>query len=422
MQVRAAHESAQRAARESYGKLLAHLASRCGLDAAEDALADAFASALERWPYDGVPEKPEAWLLVAARNRALDVLRRRRNETIAIERVAHVARIAQTAYESSLEPEDERIGMLFACAHPAIAASIRAPLMLQVVLGLDAARIASAFLVAPATMGQRLVRAKRKIVNAAIPLVVPAPEEFPERLDAVLTAVYVTFGQGWSDPTEADSQTRGLAREAVWLGRVVHRASPHEPETAGLLALMLHAHARRHARRDAAGAFVPLDEQDARAWDHVMIDEAETLLRRAAAARRPGRFQLEAAIQSAHAIRRFGREPDWEAIVAIYDALLALTQSPVVALNRAVALGRASGATAGLAALDAVAADARMRGYQPYWAARGDLLERCGREEEARAAFEKAVGLTIDPALRAYLSTRADERKLSANADHVGSR
>ncbi|MGB6986706.1 MAG: DUF6596 domain-containing protein, partial [Candidatus Aquilonibacter sp.] len=231
--------SVERVARESYGKLVAYLASRCSLDAAEDALADAFAAALERWPSDGVPAKPEAWLLVVARNRALDGIRRRVRETSAFERVAHLTRIAQAAYESPLEPEDERIGMLFASAHPAIDDAIRAPLMLQVVLGLDAARIASAFLVAPSTMGQRLVRAKRKIVNAGIPLTVPPPEEFPERLEAVLAAVYVTFGQGWDDPSETDPDTRGLAREAIWLGRLVHDASAGRPEAAGLLALML---------------------------------------------------------------------------------------------------------------------------------------------------------------------------------------
>ncbi len=238
-----AGSSVERIARESYGKLVAYLASRCGLDAAEDALADAFAAALERWPSDGVPAKPEAWLLVVARNRALDGIRRRRKETIALERIAHVARIAQVAYESNLEPEDERIGMLFACAHPAIAEEIRAPLILQVVLGFDAARIASAFLVAPATMSQRLVRAKRKIVGSGIPLTVPPPEEFPARLDAVLASIYVTFGQGWDDPSETDPDTRGLAREAIWLGRLVHDASAARPEAAGLLALMLHAHA-----------------------------------------------------------------------------------------------------------------------------------------------------------------------------------
>jgi RNA polymerase sigma-70 factor (ECF subfamily) len=205
-----AGSSVERAARESYGKLLAYLASRCGLDAAEDALADAFAAALERWPSDGVPANPEAWLLVVARNHALDGIRRRGRETIALEQVAHLTRIAQATYESELEPQDERIGMLFACAHPAIAAQIRAPLMLQVVLGLDAARIASAFLIAPSTMGQRLVRAKRKIVNAGIPLAVPPSEEFPERLDAVLAAIYVAFGQGWDDPSETDPDTRGL--------------------------------------------------------------------------------------------------------------------------------------------------------------------------------------------------------------------
>ena len=404
-----AGSSIERAARESYGRLLAYLASRCGLDAAEDALADAFAAALERWPQGGVPQNPEAWLLVVARNRALDGIRRRTYESSALERVAHLTRVAQAAYESTTEPEDERIGMLFACAHPAIAEEIRAPLMLQVVLGLDAARIASAFLIAPSTMGQRLVRAKRKIVGAGVPLAVPPPEEFPARLDAVLAAIYVTFGQGWDDPSETDPDTRGLAQEAIWLGRLVHTACPSEPETSGLLALMLHAHARRTARRGLDGAFIPLDEQDAHSWDDVLIDEAESLLRRAASLKCLGRFQLEAAIQSAHAVRRVDRAPDYEAIVLLYDALLALTQSPVVALNRAVALAAWRGAAAGIDALDALADPNRMLHYQPYWAARADMLARCGDTEGALSAFERAVGLTIDPAVRAYLVSRQEE-------------
>jgi RNA polymerase sigma-70 factor, ECF subfamily len=401
----AAYESAERAARESYGRLLAYLASRCGLDAAEDALADAFASALASWPATGVPNKPEAWLLVAARNRIVDAARRRHRESNLHGRLVQVARDAQLAFESAGDSEDERIGMLFACAHPAIASDVHAPLMLAVVLGLDAGRIASAFLVAPATMRQRLVRAKRKIVAAGIPLRVPPQEAFSERLDAVLSAIYATFAQGWSDPLEIDPRARGLAQEAIWLGRLVADACANEPEAPGLLALMLHAHARRNARRTREGAFIPLDEQDPATWDASMIEEAERLLAQAAVRQRPGRFQLEAAIQSAHAARRFGFEPDWDAIVVLYDALHASSASPVIALNRAVALGRARGASAGIAALDAIAADPRMQDYQPYWAARADLLARCGDAQASRAAYLRAIGLTVDPALRAYLAS-----------------
>ena len=406
----------ERAARESYGKLLAYLAARCGLDAAEDALSDAFAAALERWPVDGVPDNPEAWLLVAARNRALDGIRRRRNETIAFERVAHLTRIAQRIYEAEQQPQDERIGMLFACAHPAIAASLHAPLMLQVVLGIDAGRIASAFLVAPATMGQRLVRAKRKIVSNAIPLTVPEPEALAERLDAVLAAIYTAFGQGWDDPSETDARTRGLVHEAIWLGRLVRDACPNAPEASGLLALMLHAQARRRARRGPEGAFVALDDQDPQQWDHRLIDEAEVLLRSAADARSLGRFQLEAAIQSAHSVRRFGHAPDYDAILLLYDALLALTGSPVVGLNRAVALAAARGPREGLAALEVLAGAERMVHYQPYWAACADMLARCGEIPRARAAYERALGLTIDPAVRDYLVSRREEL---SNANHM---
>jgi RNA polymerase sigma-70 factor (ECF subfamily) len=402
---RAAHASAERAARESYGRLLAYLASRCGIDAAEEALADAFTAALEHWPHEGVPRKPEAWLLVTARRRFIDRVRRDRRESELREHLVRAAQDAQSAFESNDEPVDERLGMLFACAHPAIARDMRAPLMLQTVLGLDAARIASAFLIAPATMGQRLVRAKRKIAGANIPLSVPAPEQFPERLDAVLSAIYAAFSEGWGDPAGADPRARGLALEAIWLGRLVLATCPDEPEAAGLLSLMLHAHARRRARRDPNGAYVPLAEQNTDCWDHEMIDEAEQILERTAAQRRAGRFQLEAAIQSAHAVRRACREPDWRCIAVLYNELARITGSPVAALNRAVALARVEGAAQALRALEAV--DRELQQYQPYWAARADLLAQAGEIDAALVAYERARGLTIDPSVRVYLSSRA---------------
>jgi RNA polymerase sigma-70 factor (ECF subfamily) len=403
-----AYESAERAARESYGRLLAYLAPRCGIDEAEEALADAFAAALEHWPSEGVPRKPEAWLLVAARRRFIDRARRARRELNLHDRLAHAAQDAQRAFESSQEPEDERLGLLFACAHPAIAPEVRAPLMLQVALGLDAARIASAFLVAPSTMSQRLVRAKRKIASAGIPLRVPEAEDFPQRLDAVLSAIYAAFSEGWGDPAGIDARSRGLTQEALWLGRLVLQVRPDEPEAIGLVALMLYAQSRRAARRDTNAAYVALDEQDVSLWDTQMIEEAEALVRRASAAKRPGRFQIEAAIQSAHAVRRYGSPPDWDAIVAMYDALFRITASPVVALNRAVAMSHIAGAQAGLAALDAIEQRERLEEYQPYWAARADLLARGGLVEEACAAYDRARGLTIDPAIRDYLTCRIE--------------
>lgn len=404
----AAYDAAERAARSSYGKLLAYLAARCGgVDAAEDALADAFAAALERWPLDGVPREPQAWLLVAARNRFVDRARRSGRADRLHERLVLAARDAQQAFARGGDVTDERLALMFACTHPAIPRDVRAPLMLQVLLGVDAARIASAFLVAPATMSQRLVRAKRKIATAGIPLRIPPDGELPERLNAVLAATYAAFTEGWGDPAGNDAATRGLADEAIALGRLLLDAVPHEPEALGLVALMLYADARRDARRDASGAYVPLDEQDPVRWNAAAIDEAERLLLCAARAHAPGRFQIEAAIQSAHAQRRSGRDADWPAIAALYETLLQLTASPVVALNRAVALARVHGAARGLAELDALAGDARMRDYQPYWAARADLLRRAGDGRAAKDAYARAIGLTIDPAVRAYLAGRA---------------
>jgi RNA polymerase sigma-70 factor (ECF subfamily) len=406
----AAYAAAERAARESYGKLLAYLAARSGnVDAAADALADAFAVALERWPVDGVPRTPDAWLLVAARHRLFDGHRRGTRAERLHDALAAAARDAQHAFERVGEIDDERLGCMFACTHDAVAPEMHAPLMLQLVLGLDAARIASAFLVAPAAMGQRLVRAKRKIAAARIPLRIPGADELPARLDGVLSAIYAAFSAGWSDPAGVDPRMRGLAGEALWLGRLVCDLVPDEAEALGLLALMLHGDARRAARRGAAGAYIPLAEQDPARWNAAQIDEAESLLRRAGRVRRPGRFQLEAAIQSAHAERRFGREPAWDAIVLLYDALHALTGSPVVALNRAVALGYLRGPRAGIAALAALTVRGALHEYQPYWAARAELLARAGEHTQARAAYERAIGLCADPAVRNYLLERADE-------------
>jgi RNA polymerase sigma-70 factor (ECF subfamily) len=404
---RAARAAAERAARESYGKLLAYLARRCGsVDAAQEALADAFAAALERWPVDGVPAAPEAWLLVAARHRFFDRVRRERRAGGLHERLVVAAQQAQAAYESDAVDGDERIGLLFACAHPAIARGMRAPLMLQAVLGFDAARIGAAFLVAPATMGQRLVRAKQKIALARIPFAIPGPDEFPDRLDAVLDAIYAVFAQGWDDPATTDPRTRGLVAEAMWLGGILAATFTREPEVLGLLALMMYANARTGARRAADGAYVPLDEQDVGRWDHAAIDDAERVLARAAALGSAGRFQLEAAIQSAHLERRFGRAPNWPAIVALYDELLRRTASPVVALNRAVAIGRVHGPRAGLDAIASLAHDERLRSYQPYWATVADLSARAGLLAAADAAYASAIGLAIDPSVRAYLADK----------------
>jgi RNA polymerase sigma-70 factor (ECF subfamily) len=247
------------------------------------------------------------------------------------------------------------------------------------------------------------VRAKTKIRQAGIPFRMPEPEDLRERIEAVLEAIYAAFSEGWSDPAGTETRRRQLGEEALWLGRLVVSLLPDEPEALGLLALMLHAEARRTARRSGEGEYVPLAAQDPAAWDARLIDEAEALLRRASAMGNVGRYQLEAAVQSAHVIRRTSGRADWPAIERLYDALFALTGSPVVAINRAVAHAETRGPAAGLAALDAAAADARIAEYQPYWAARAELLARAGDHAAARLAYDRAIGLEADPAVRRFL-------------------
>lgn len=399
-------ETAERVARESYGKLVAFLAARTrDVAGAEDALSEAFAAALADWPARGIPRTPEAWLLAVARRRMIDAARRRATAAAGSDTLALLAGTPEAE-----EIPDERLRLMFACAHPAIDAGVRAPLILQAVLGFDAATIASAFLVAPATMGQRLVRAKARIREAGIPFGVPGREDLAERLDAVLEAIYAIFAEGWADPAGTQARSRGLTDEAIWLGRLVVSLLPQAPEALGLLSLMLHAEARRGARRGPGGEFVPLGEQDPARWDRKLIDEAEALLCAASRINAPARFQLEAAVQSAHAARAASGATDWPAIVALYDALLDLTGSAVVAINRAVAVAQARGAAAGLAALDALQADrgltAQLTVYQPYWAARAELLLRLGRRDAAAEAYVRAIGLEDDPAVRAFLQTR----------------
>ncbi|PDQ18139.1 RNA polymerase subunit sigma-70 [Mesorhizobium sanjuanii] len=398
-----ARAAAEAAARQSYGKLVAFLAARTrDVAGVEDALADAFAAALERWPRTGVPEKPQAWLLAVARRRRVDAVRRRLTGEAARDHLRLIAEEMEARMTDEDLP-DERLRLMFACAHPAIEAGVRAPLILQTILGFDAATIASAFLVSPATMGQRLVRAKARIRETGIPFRVPERAEFGERLDAVLEAIYATFAEGWSDPAGTETQRRNLATEGIWLGRLVASLMPDEPEALGLLALMLFAEARRAARRNAEGDFVPLAEQDLLLWDGALIDEAETLLRRAASMGMVGRYQLEAAVQSAHAARRLTDRTDWLAIRELYDALLSIAGSPVVAINRAVAIAEAEGAAAGLAALYVLGDDKRLADYQPYWAARAGLLARLGEKRRAAEAYDRAIGLERDPAVRRFL-------------------
>jgi len=371
---------------------------------AEDALSDAFAKALIDWPAKGAPENPEAWLLTVARRESIDASRRLQTGDRAGEHLALIADELEAANEKDIP--DDRLLLMFACAHPAIEQSVRAPLILQTILGLDAATIASAFLVAPKTMGQRLVRAKAKIRQAGIPFRLPDRDDLEERLDSVLDAIYAVFAEGWSDPAGIESRRRDLAEEAIWLGHLVASLMPDEPEALGLLSLMLSAEARRGARRSASGEYVTLTDQDPALWDSDLINEAEGLLFRASAMKAVGRFQLEAAIQSAHVVRRLTGKADWKAIESLYDALFDMTGSPVVAINRAIAISETRGPAAGLAALDALTGDRRLYEYQPYWAARAGLLAAIGNAEAADEAYRMAIGLEDDPAVRRFLQER----------------
>jgi predicted RNA polymerase sigma factor len=404
-----ARSIAEAVARRSYGKLVAFLSARTrDVAAAEDALSEAFTAALADWPGKGCPANPEAWLLTVARRKLIDLARRQHSSNLFDEDLEQIAAAVGTA-AADREIPDRRLALMFACAHPAIDAGIRAPLILQVILGLDAATIASTFLMSPMTMGKRLVRAKSKIRQAAIPFSIPDHEELAGRLDTVLQAIYAAFSEGWSDAAGTDTARRDLTGEAFFLARLVIELLPTEPEALGLLALMLHAEARRRARRSDAGDYVPLADQDVARWDFKMIDEAEALLLRARAFGVIGRYQLEAAVQSAHVHRRCTGHANWQTVLQIYDALFVITGSPVVAINRALVLAELQGAHAALQAMPDPACDTRLVEYQPYWAARAELLTHTGAHGEARHAYEIAIGLERDPAVRRFL-----ERRLAA--------
>ncbi|MBS0559128.1 MAG: RNA polymerase subunit sigma-70 [Proteobacteria bacterium] len=402
-----ARRTVERAARDSRARLLAYLSARTrDLPGAEDALADAFRTALETWPRDGIPARPEAWLLTAARRRLIDGARRAR---VRGDAAAAMMALSEEAYEVADDAPafpDDRLKLMFVCAHPAIDPAARAPLMLQTVLGLDAARIASAFLVKPSAMGQRLARAKAKIRDAGIAFAIPGPADLPGRLDAVLDAIYAAYGSGWDDIAGADPRRRGLAEEALDLGRLAAGLLPHAAEAQGLLALMLLCEARRPARRGHGGAYVPLAAQDTALWDKRMIAEAESVLAHAEQLYAVGRFQLEAAIQLVHARRAVVGATDWEAIALLYEGLLRIAPSIGAGVSRAAALAEAGGAALGWAALE-VLAEEDVAAYQPYWAVAAHLLARLGRRAEAARAYARAMGLCEDPAMRAFLAAEA---------------
>ncbi|HXW14385.1 MAG TPA: DUF6596 domain-containing protein [Terriglobia bacterium] len=395
----------ERVARESYGRLVAYLSSHTrDVASAEDALSNALVAALTTWPRDGVPQNPEAWLLTTARHSLIDFMR---HQQVAEASEPMLVLLRGGPKEIPMSPEfpDERLKLLFVCTHPAIDPAMHTPLMLQTVLGLDAVRIAHAFLVSPTTMGQRLVRAKVKIRDGGIPFEVPQERELPQRLDAVLEAIYAAFGIGWDDMAGVDQRGRDLAEEAIWLARVLLQLMPEEAEVHGLLALMLHCEARRAARRGPDGRFVPLSEQDTRQWSLPLIEEAERHLAEAAKRGRTGRFQLEAAIQSVHAERARSGQTEWAAITVFYEQLIRIIPTLGTRTGYAAAAGEAHGPEAGLAVLDGICLDA-VSNYQPYWAVRAHLLQRLGKSSEAGEAFDRAIGLAEDPAVRQFLLER----------------
>ena len=399
---RSSGDAAAAVARESYGRLVAYLAARShDIAAAEDALADAFAAALEHWPRDGVPDAPEAWLLTTARRRLHDRWRHARVEADAEPTLAILFdELAEAPAETRFP--DERLKLMFVCAHPAIDPAARPALMLQAVLGLDAARMASAFVVAPATLSQRLVRAKTKIRAAAIAYEVPGEDEWDARLGDVLDAIYAAYGTGWDDVAGTDPAKSGLAVEALALAATLARLVPHAAEAWGLVALVAFCQSRATARRDARGDYVPLHAQDAARWDRELIAVAESALARAASLGAPGPYQLEAAIQSAHSQRRLGADVPPAAIVALYDALVALQPTVGALVSRACAVAEAEGSAAGLAALAAIPAR-DVDGYQPYWAALAHLARSAGDAATAASARTRAVGLSSDAAVRRFL-------------------
>ncbi len=396
------HREIERVARESYGRLVAYLSAHTrDVAAAEDALSEALLTALKVWPRDGLPQNPEAWLLTAARHSIIDLIRHQRvvsesEPTIVLLREGSTEMNLSTAFP------DQRLKLLFVCAHPAIDPAMHTPLMLQTVLGLDAVRIAGAFLVSPKTMGQRLVRAKNKIRDAGIQFEVPDKRELPERLEAVLEAIYAAFGIGWDDMAGADQRGQDLTEEAIWLARVLLELIPGEPEVRALLALMLYCEARRATRRGPAREYVPLSEQNPNQWSFPLLKEAEQHLGEAFKSGRSGRFQFEAAIQSVHTERARSGRTDWVAISAFYQQLIRISPTLGTRIGYAAALAEANGPQAGLAVLNEIEPDS-VSSYQPYWAVRAHLLQQLGKTPEALDAYDRAIGLAEDPAVREFL-------------------
>ncbi|MBT1098226.1 RNA polymerase sigma factor [Streptomyces sp. Tu102] len=391
------HPDVEAAFRAEYGRAVAVLVRALGdIDLAEEAVQDAFTTALRRWPETGVPPSPAGWIITTARNRAVDRLRREAGRG---ERHAQAALLhAPDAPREEGPVRDERLRLVFTCCHPALAVQARVALTLRLLGGLTTAQIARAFLVPEPTMAQRLVRAKAKIRNAGIPYRVPRDADLPDRLTGVLAVVYLIFNQGYEGEAT-------LCAEAVRLGRLLAELMPDEPEVTGLLALMLLVESRRGARQDEHGELVPLPEQDRGLWDRDLIAEGQSLVRRCLRLGRPGPYQIQAAIQAVHSDAPSGRDTDWGQIRQLYDQLMAVAPSPVVALNRAVAVAETEGPARALGLVDALDLD----GYHVLHAVRADLLRRLGRDTEAVREYERAVKLSENPAERAYLERRRRE-------------
>jgi RNA polymerase sigma-70 factor (ECF subfamily) len=400
-------EAITRAHHEEWARVVASLTRRFGdLDIAEEAAAEAFATAVERWPADGVPPNPGAWLTTTANRKAIDRIRRESKRD-------GKQKEAQMAYDDPPEPlgaiDDERLRLIFTCCHPALAMETRVALTLRMVGGLTVREIASAFLVQESTVGQRITRAKAKIKAARIPYRVPSAEDLPARLSGVLAVLFLVFNEGYlASGPDTDPVRRDLTAEAIRLTRLIRALLPEDGEVAGLLALMLLTEARRTARVSASGELVTLDQQDRGAWDAALVAEGHRLVReRLATGVAPGRYQILAAINAVHTSARDVRDTDWSQVVALYDQLVRLDPSPIVALNRAVAVAEIDGPDVALAAVDRL--EGRLAGYHAYHATRADLLRRLGRSQESRVAYDKAIELAGNTAETAYLSRRRDQ-------------
>jgi RNA polymerase sigma-70 factor (ECF subfamily) len=398
-----------RAFREEWGRIVATLIRTTGdWDLAEECAQDAFARALERWPRDGVPANPGAWLTTTARNRAFDRLRRvQTGETKVREVAVLISAEPPPPADDDSGVTDDRLRLIFTCCHPALSVEAQVALTLRTLAGLTTAEIARAFLVPEATMAQRLVRAKRKIHDAGIPYRVPPAHLLPERTVAVLAVIYLLFNEGYASSSGADLVRVDLAAEAIRLARTLTELMPDEPEAAALLALMLLHPARRAGRVDATGALVPLEAQDRSTWDTAMITEGQAHLDRALRRERPGPYQVQAAIAACHATATRADDTDWREIALLYTELVRMTGSPVVELNRAVAVAMADGPAAGLVLVDALSD--RLDGYQYLHATRADLLRRLGRREEAVRAYARALDLGPSDTEREYLERRVTE-------------